>query len=115
MRISASQMKRYMKQLGIRTEEWNDVEEIIIKRKGGEIIVRNPSVMLIDAQGQKILQVSGEIIEGETSQQVQRKYSEEDIKLVMEQTGVSREAAVKALDEADGEVAKAIIKLMERM
>lgn len=111
MRINPNQMKRYMKQLGIKTEEWNDVEEVIFKRKGGNIVVRNPSVIVVDAQGQKIIQVSGDILaENNINENV--KYSEDDIKIVMEQTGVSREEAIKALEESNGEVAKAILKLI---
>ena len=37
--------------------------------------------------------------------------SEEDILLVQQQTGASREKAVAALDQSDGEVARAILKL----
>jgi nascent polypeptide-associated complex subunit alpha len=38
-------------------------------------------------------------------------FSDEDIKLVMQAAGVNRERARKALEEADGEVATAIVKL----
>ena len=44
--------------------------------------------------------------------EVERKaFSEEDILLVQQQTGVTKERAAAALEEADGEVARAILKL----
>ncbi len=107
--MSPAQMKRYMKQLGIKTEEWSDVHEVIIRRDSGDVIIKNPSVVIVDAQGQKIFQITGDI---KTEEEVKRKYTEEDISLVMEQTGASREAAIKALEECDGEVAEAILKLL---
>ncbi len=39
--------------------------------------------------------------------------SEEDIKLVMEQAGVDHDTAKKALEEAKGDLAEAILKLTE--
>jgi len=107
--MSPAQMKRYMKQLGIKTEEWSDVREVIIRRDSGDVIIKNPSVVIVDAQGQKIFQITGDI---KAEEEVKRKYTEEDISLVMEQTGASREEAIKALEECDGEVAEAILKLL---
>ena len=44
--------------------------------------------------------------------EVERKtFSEEDILLVRQQTGASREKVVAALEQSDGEVARAILKL----
>jgi nascent polypeptide-associated complex subunit alpha len=40
-------------------------------------------------------------------------YSDEDVKMVMQATGVNREKARKALEDADGEVATAIVSLTE--
>ena len=38
-------------------------------------------------------------------------FSDEDILLVQQQTGATKEKAVAALEETDGEVARAILKL----
>jgi len=40
-----------------------------------------------------------------------KKFSEEDILLVQQQANVSREKALAALEESDGEVARAILRL----
>ena len=109
MRMNPGQMKRYMKQLGIKTEEWDDVYEVVIKRDSGDVVIRNPSVLLLNAQGQKIFQITGDVA---LAEEVKKKYSEEDIALVMEQTGASREEVIKALEECDGEVAEAILKIL---
>jgi nascent polypeptide-associated complex subunit alpha len=55
-----------------------------------------------------MFQVVGEVEEVE----VERKtFSDEDILLVQQQAGASREKAVAALEQSDGEVARAILKL----
>lgn len=40
--------------------------------------------------------------------------SEDDIKLVMEETGCTREEAIKALKETNGDIAEAIIKVQSQ-
>ena len=55
-------------------------------------------------QGQETWQVAGEAHEESLG------ISEEDIKLVMEKTGTTREKAKKALEET-GDIAEAIVKL----
>ena len=55
-------------------------------------------------QGQKIYSVVGEAKEEKT-------LNEEDLKMVSEQTGASKEDAIKALEESNGGIAEAIMKL----
>jgi len=61
----------------------------------------------MDAQGQKTYQITGnpKIIDRK------EEIKEEDIKLVIEQTGKSEEEAIKALEETNGDIAEAIMKL----
>ena len=61
----------------------------------------------MEAQGQKTYQIIG------NPEIKDRGVPEEDIKLVMEKTGKSREEAEKALKESNGDIAEAIMKLME--
>jgi len=105
--FNPKQMKRMMKQMGIELEEI-EAEEVIIKTKNEELIFRNPSVSKISAKGIETFQISGnyEIVERVT-------INEEDVKLVMEQAGVDEERARKALKEAKGDIAEALIKLQE--
>jgi len=107
--MNPRQMKKLMRQMGISMEEMEGVEEVIIKMKGKEIVLKNPSVVVISAQGEK----SYQIVPGDEEIRELYTVSEEDVRLIMEQTGVSEEMAKKALEETKGDIAEAIIKLME--
>ncbi len=109
-RIDPRQMKRMMRQLGVQTEELEGVEEVRIITSEKEYVFKNPDVTMTIVQGQKTFQLIGEpeIVEREGA------IPEEDIKLVMEQTGASYDEAKKALEDNDGEPAEAIIALMSK-
>jgi len=96
-----------MKQLGINIKDIEGVEEVIIRTKDKEYIFRDVEVTVMEAQGQKTYQIIG------NPEIKDRGVPEEDIKLVMEKTGKSREEAEKALKESNGDIAEAIMKLME--
>ncbi len=100
-------MERVMRQMGIKVTELSDVREVIIRLRDREIIISNPQVSLMEMAGQRTYQVMGEA----TERMLEGEISEEDIALVMEQAGVDREAALKALRETDGDLAQAILKL----
>jgi len=106
--MNPRQMQRLMQQMGIKTSEVDASEVIVKKTDGSEIVVSSPQVVIMDIQGQKMLQISGSIAEREAGP------NEEDIKLVIEQAGCSREEAIGALKEAKGEVAAAILRLHEK-
>jgi len=73
---------------------------------GGKIVIDNPSVQKIKMQGQESWQITGEASEG--SDDV---IGEDDVKLVMGRTGASKEEARRILEEVDGDIAEAIVKL----
>jgi nascent polypeptide-associated complex subunit alpha len=108
--MNPRQLQAQMRRMGIVMEELSDVEEVVIKLKTRDIIVKNPSVTFINAQGQKSYQVTGEVQEVEKTPPVPK----EDIRMVAQQAGVSEEEALKALVESNGEPAGAIVKLMEK-
>jgi nascent polypeptide-associated complex subunit alpha len=118
--VNPRQMKQAMKRMGISQDEWDDVEEVIIRRPGKTYVFRKPSVTAITMQGQMSFQIAGdhEIVEGPV--QVSKapaapkrpEIPQEDIDLVASQANVSKEEALKALEECNGEPAEAIIKLM---
>jgi len=109
-RIDKRQMERAMRQMGIKTTELEGVREVVIKLSDKEIVLPNAQVTLTEMPGQRSYQVSGEEFERRPEPEV----AEEDVKLVMEQAGVDREAAVKALKETGGDIAAAILKLKPR-
>jgi len=109
MRINDRQLQRMMKQMGLKTQEI-DAVEVLIAGKEKDYIIRNPKVTVVEVQGQKVLQVTGDMEEREKEK---LPFKEEDIELVMQQTSVSREEAIKALKDANGEPAEAIINIMK--
>jgi nascent polypeptide-associated complex subunit alpha len=102
------QARRAMERLGINMKEIPGVQEVIIKTTDKEVHIKNASVSEVNAQGERIFQVMGEVEEVEVEKET---FNEEDILLVQQQANVSREKAMTALEEADGEVARAILKL----
>ena len=116
--MDSRRMNAMMKRLGLKVEEIPDVVDVIIITKTKKIVFHNPDVTAMDMQGQKVYQISGEeeilpldadIERGEGGED---KFSREDVKLVAERAGVSEEEARKALEETDGDIAEAIIRLM---
>ncbi len=104
MKLNPKMMEKAMKQLGIKSEEIM-ATEVVIKTAEKEIIITNPQVTRINMGGQESFQITGELSERSAS-----KFSEEDVKMVMDQTGVTKEQAEKALEET-GDIAEAIMKL----
>ena len=103
--INPKQLQQAMKQLGMKQEEI-DAQEVIIKCSDKELIIRNPNVQKINMMGQESLQITGEIEERELE-----KFKEEDVKLIMEQTGMSESVVREKLSENDGDIAKTILEL----
>jgi len=106
--MNPKQMQKLMKQLGIKMEELEGVKEVVIKLENKEIIIKDAAVTVVTAMGEKNYQIVGK----EEVREVLN-IPEEDIKLVMEQTGVDYETAKKALEETKGDLAEAILKLQE--
>jgi nascent polypeptide-associated complex subunit alpha len=103
--INPKKLQGMMKQMGIAQEEV-EAERVIIEKTDGKIIIENPSVSKVKMQGQETWQISGE----EREESAEEPIREEDIKLVAEKTGKSKEEARKALEET-GEIAEAIMWL----
>ena len=108
MKLGDRQTRRMMDRMGINMKEIPNVEEVIIKTSSKDIHILSAAVSEVNAQGNRIFQVMGEVEEVEKQQ---KKFSEEDILLVQQQSNATREKAVAALEESDGEVAKAILRL----
>ena len=110
-RMNSRQMAQMMRKLGINVKEIEGVEEVIIRAKDKEYVFGEAEVTLMDAQGQRTFQITGKYEVHD--REVALKASEDDVKLVMEQTGCSEEKARKALEECSGDIAEAILKLSE--
>ena len=99
--INQKQIEKAMKQMNIKQENI-DAEEVIIKTSEKNIVIKNPNVVKIDMHGNESFQITGDVSE---------EFNEEDIKTIIQQTRCSREEAVKALEENNGDSAEAIISL----
>jgi nascent polypeptide-associated complex subunit alpha len=107
-------MKQAMRKMGIRNEEMRDVIEVIIRTSREEIVIRDPSVNIMEVQGTKNYQISGNTETrplGSVSAPAAA-FPDEDVELVMTQTGCGRDKAIEALTEADGQPAEAIINII---
>ena len=106
-KMNPRQMNQMMKRLGVNVKEIENIEKVIIQTDKKEYIFENAEVTIMDAQGQKTYQVTGNPIINDRKEEMK----DEDIKLVIEQTGKSEEEAIKALEETKGDIAEAIMKL----
>jgi nascent polypeptide-associated complex subunit alpha len=111
-RMSPRNAKRMMQRMGMNMGEMPDVEEVIFRTADKEIVVENAQVAVLEMQGQKIFQVTGEVNERALETQASKvTIPEEDVQLVADQTGKSMEDAKRALEASDGDLAKAILLL----
>lgn len=73
-------------------------EKVIIKSEN-EIIIKNPKISVLEYGTEKFYIISGKEELG---------INEEDVKIVMERTGKSREEVIEALRKSGGDLIKAI-------
>ena len=103
--MDPKKMQAMMRQLGMKQEEIDASRVVIEKTDKSKIIIENPSVAKITIQGNESFQISGDVREqGEG-------ISKEDIQTVMEKTNSSFKEAKKALEDANGDLAEAILSL----
>jgi len=112
-RINPREAKRMMQRMGMNMDAVEDVKQVVIKTQSKEIVIEEPEVAILQVQGQKIYQVAGGKVteRAPVAEQKSQTVSEEDARLVADQTGKSLEEAKKALEECQGNLAKAILLL----
>jgi nascent polypeptide-associated complex subunit alpha len=109
--------ERMMRQMGMKLDEIGDVTEVILRLPDKELVIENPSVSVIDMQGQRIYQIiGGKPIERflKSKEEVAPKIKEEDVLLVAQQANVTPDQARSALQETNGDLAQSIILLKTR-
>jgi nascent polypeptide-associated complex subunit alpha len=116
-RMNPREQKRMMQRMGMNMDTVPDVQQVIIRTNTKDIVIDEPEVAILEVQGQKMYQIIG----GQVSEQAPSKrqtaaaaqptFSEEDVRLVADQTGKSLEKAKEALTECQGDLAKAILLL----
>ncbi len=123
--MSPKQMARMMKKMGIEQKDVEGVKEVIFRFSDKEWVIRNPQVAMIKQAGAETYQVGGskterglsgtkaveDIVAEEETLAPEIEIPMEDAALVAGQTGVDIETAKEALNETDGDLAAAILKL----
>ncbi|WP_276956907.1 nascent polypeptide-associated complex protein [Methanobrevibacter woesei] len=103
------QMQRQMKKMGMDMKELKNVKEVIIRLEDKELIIPNAEVSLMNVMGQETYQVTGKAQEVEIEEELI--IPDEDIEMVANQAGVSKDEAKQALIDTNGDLAEAILKL----
>lgn len=105
--MNPKKMKQMMKQLGMEMEQLEGVKKIVITTGEGEYVFDEAEVVLVTMQGVTTYQITGTPVfkPGKTA------ISDEDVNLVVEQTGTTQERARATLAETGGDIAEAIMRL----
>jgi nascent polypeptide-associated complex subunit alpha len=103
------QARRMMERMGLNMNEVKDVKEVVIYTSEKEIHLDKASVFEIKAKDTRVFQVTADTV---TEKAVTPpKYTEDDVSLVMTSANASREKAIATLDETNGDIALAILRL----
>jgi len=95
-------------------DELPDVTQVIIRTPTKNIVIDTPSVTMVTVQGQAMYQIAGGEVSESQPQAVPTTSSappEADVQLVAQQTGKSVDESRKALTDAGGDLARAILIL----
>ncbi len=112
MRGGNREMRRMMDKMGLDMTEIPNVQEVIIKTDKKEIIIAKPSVTEMKAKDNSIFQVVADSYEEKELENPI--FSDQDIELVSQQAGVDKEQAINALNESEGDLARAILFLTSK-
>ncbi len=110
--IDPRALKEMMAKMGIKTSEI-DAQSVTIHCADKDLVITNPQVTRIEAQGSVSFQVVGNV--QEKMPLAVTEITDDDIKFVMEKTGVSDKERVRtALRASNGDLAAAILALTEK-
>ena len=108
--MNPRQMKQMMKQMGIKQVEI-DATKVIIETPSSRLIIDNPQVSRVNMMGQDTWQVVG--AHREEALDTTPEISNDDVQTVVDQTKASEEDARKAIEDANGDLAEAILNLTQ--
>jgi len=109
-KINPREANRMMQRMGMQVQQLGEVTKVIMETPTKRIIIDSPEVATVTIQGQTVYQVGG----GTMREEGIGGGSDEDVKLVASQAGVSAEEAVNALRQSNGDLAQAIILLKQK-
>jgi len=103
--MDPEKMQKMLKKLGMKMDNIS-ANQVIIKTDSGDITIDEPQVIKTTMKDQVVFQISGNV--------KQKTFTDEDVKLVVEQTGVDDKERIKELlQQNNGDVAKTIMQLKE--
>ncbi|MCS7111151.1 MAG: nascent polypeptide-associated complex protein [Ignisphaera sp.] len=113
--INPRELQKQLKQLkkmGMKIEQLENVDEVVIKLGGKRLVLERPDVMSFEFASQKIFYIVPKSVKEESEDVNTAKQSlsvkDEDVSFIAEFVGVSYDAAKEALIRAGGDIAKAI-------
>ena len=133
--LDPRQMQAMMRRMGIQMQDIDGVIEVVVRTRTKEYRIKRPSVSIMKAQGSETWQVQGKATEVAidaaatppastptpaadaapapvaTNAPPPLPVSEDDVRLVMKQTGKDAATCRKALEAAGGDLAEAIVAL----
>jgi nascent polypeptide-associated complex subunit alpha len=114
-------MEKMMRQMGVKVDEISGVSKVVIFSQNGNIVINGPEVTKTKIMGRTMYQVVGEgttespaettSVDAAAEEPAGPVISDEDVELVATQANTTKEKARKALEEAGGDIAEAIISL----
>jgi nascent polypeptide-associated complex subunit alpha len=103
---------RMMQKMGMKIDEVPGVSEVVIRTVTKDIVIAEPTVTMVNVQGQTMYQVAGGQVKEATPQPAAPAGpTDADAQLVALQTGRSIDDARRALTDSGGDLAKAILAL----
>ncbi len=118
-KMDPAKMEKMLKKLNIDMRQV-PASEVIIKGESHDIVITEPEVSIVRMQGRDVFQITGNIAEKakgsvkvseQTTSEDAEEVNEEDVKMIMEQTGKDKETVEQALKRVNNDLAKAIMEL----
>ncbi|MBP2143307.1 nascent polypeptide-associated complex subunit alpha [Methanococcus voltae] len=112
------QMQNMMKDMGMDAKDIKALK-VTIELDDKLLVFEKPKVQVMDMMGNKTYSITGrakkvaKTVEKIEDVEVTLDVTKEDIEMVVSQCNVTEEEAKKALEEANGDIAEAILKLSE--
>jgi nascent polypeptide-associated complex subunit alpha len=114
-------MEKQMRKMGVDYQQMDGATEVIIRFPDKELVIQEPQIVMMQAQGENIYQIIGQPeerapttstdVSSEVPTEPKPVFTEEDVQLVASQASVTEDQAREALQQAEGNLAKAIIAL----
>jgi nascent polypeptide-associated complex subunit alpha len=100
-------MKQMMKQMGMEMEPIEGITRVVISTTAGDYVFDQAEVVAVKMQGVTTYQLTGEARFVAATPRI----PEDDVHLVMDQTGATEEKARATLLDTNGDIAEAILRL----